>query len=65
MHARPVSVKKGILKVELDSSVWMNRFAYRREGILRRINRIAKQRLIDDILIVLIEDGREITEEDP
>lgn len=64
MHGRPVSVRKGELKVEVESSVWMNRYAFRREGILRRINHLARQRLIEDIFLVLIEDGQAIEEEE-
>lgn len=56
-HARPVSIKKGVLQVEVDSAVWMNKFSYRKWPILRRINRMARKELVHDIFLVLLEDG--------
>jgi predicted nucleic acid-binding Zn ribbon protein len=64
MHARPVSIKKSQLKVEAESSVWMNRLAFRKETIIRNINRLAKRRIVQDLFLALQDDERAQNEED-
>ena len=61
-HGRPVSVKKGELRIEVDSAVWMNKYAYRKWTIIRRINRMARKELVHDLFFILVEDGAELGE---
>ena len=46
-------IKDKTLVVEVDSSVWMNRYAYYKWDILKRVNRMYGQEMISDIFIIL------------
>lgn len=63
-HARPVCVKKTQLHVEVESSVWMNKLSFRREGMVRRINRLAGKRLVDEIFLLLLDENGQEPETD-
>ena len=55
-HGRPRAVREGQLRIEADSAVWMHRFAYRKWGIIKKINRMAGKELVHDIFVELIPD---------
>ena len=52
-HVRPVSIKDKVLRVEADSAVWMHRLVYRKWTLIRRVNRMARQELINDVFVAL------------
>ena len=52
-YGRPLGVRKATLLVEVISNVWMHRYAYRKAGIIRNINRMAGVKLIEDVFFVL------------
>ncbi len=56
IHGRPYSVKDKTLIVEVDSTVWMNKFAYFKWEIMKRINRVAGKELVSDVYFVLASD---------
>lgn len=55
-HGRPRAVHEGTLSIEVDSAVWMNKFAYHKWDILKRINRKAGHELVSDIFLLLTPD---------
>jgi predicted nucleic acid-binding Zn ribbon protein len=57
-HGRPHGIKKKTLEIEVDSSVWMNRYAYYKWDIIKRINSRFRRELISDIFILLTPDGK-------
>jgi predicted nucleic acid-binding Zn ribbon protein len=59
-HGRPHAVKDNTLIIEVDSTVWMNRYAYYKWDILKRINRLFKREIISDIYILLTPDAEPI-----
>ncbi len=58
-HCRPVDIRDGCLRIEVDSSVWMHRLGFRRWEIQKAINRMAKKKLIQDIFLILMNDDEE------
>lgn len=56
-HGRPHAIKDGTLVIEVDSTVWMNRYAYQKWHILKRVNRLTGKELVKDIFIMLTPDG--------
>lgn len=57
MHrGRPLGVRDKILIVEVESSVWIHRYSYHEHAILNRINGLLKEKLLDDIFLVLSEE---------
>ena len=58
-HGRPHSVQDLQLRIEVDSTVWMHRFSYKKFAIIRRINRMARKELISDVFFVLQEEDEE------
>jgi predicted nucleic acid-binding Zn ribbon protein len=58
-HGKPVTVKDGTLYIEADSTVWMHKFAYRKWGLMMRINKLAQRELVSDIFIKLAPDAPE------
>jgi len=52
-HGRPHAIKDKTLVVEVDGSVWMNRFAYYKWDILKRINLMYGEEIVSDIFIIL------------
>lgn len=59
-HAQPRTIKEGVLRIEVDSAVWMHKFNYHKWAIIKRINRMAGKELVHDVFIELIPDGEEI-----
>ena len=55
-HGRPHAVRDNTLLVEVDGAVWMNKYAYHKWDILKRINALFKRELISDIFIMLTPD---------
>ena len=55
-HGRPKSVRRGCLHIEVDSVVWMHRFAYRKWDIINELNRVLGRELVTDAFIELVED---------
>ncbi len=55
-HGEPKTIREGTLYVEVDSPVWMHRYAYRKWDILKRINRMAGEELVSDLFVVLRAD---------
>lgn len=58
-HGRPHSIKDRTLKVEVDSTVWMHRYSYKKFAILRAINRMAQKELVSDLFFLLGEPEEE------
>ena len=58
-HGRPHSVRDKQLRVEVDSAVWMHKFSYRKWEIIKRINRAARTKLIDDLFMILMESDKD------
>ena len=56
-HSRPKQVREKQLRVKVDSTVWMNKFSYRKWQIIKRVNRMARKELVSDIFLVLLADG--------
>jgi len=56
-HGRPHAVKDQTLIIEVDSTVWMNRYAYYKWDILKRINRLFGREIISDIYVLLTPDS--------
>ena len=52
-HGRPHGIKDQTLVVEVDSTVWMNRYAYHKWDIIKRINRMYGREIVSDIYILL------------
>ncbi len=48
-HSRPVSIKRKILTVEVDSSTWLYALSLKKKGLLTGINRELGQHEIEDI----------------
>ena len=55
-HGRPTGIREQSLTVEVDSTVWINKFAYHKWDILKQINRRARHELISDIFLLLTPD---------
>lgn len=55
-HGRPHAIHEGLLTIEVDSTVWMNKFAYHKWDLLKRINLRAKRELVSDIFLLLTPD---------
>ncbi len=59
-HARPYSVRGGMLRVHADSPVWLHKCSYKKWAIIRHINARAGKTLIKDLFLTLDPE-----EEDP
>lgn len=55
-HGQPRGIREGRLLVDVDTTVSMHRFVYRKYGIMRRINAMAKRELVSDIFFRLAVD---------
>lgn len=55
-HGRPLSVKDGRLTIEVDSAVWMHKYAYETARLTDRINTMLGHAVITDIFLTLFED---------
>lgn len=61
-HGRPHSMKEGQLRIEVDSPVWMHRYAYQKWRIIKRINQLARRELVHDLYLALLPDGDTLDE---
>lgn len=52
-HARPGTVRSGILKVEVDSSVLLQELGFRRREIVKRLAELAPECGVKDIRFVM------------
>lgn len=57
-HGRPLGVRDGMLIIEVDSAVWMHKFAYIKRDLVRRINRMLGRDLVTEIHLTLTEDEK-------
>jgi predicted nucleic acid-binding Zn ribbon protein len=57
-HGRPLGVREGTLIIEVDSAVWMHKFAYTKRDLVRRINRMIGRNLVTDIYLTLTEEEK-------
>lgn len=64
MHGRPQTVRDMQLRIEADSAVWMHKFSYHKWTLIKRVNRMAKKELINDIFVTLVGDGESIDDDD-
>lgn len=55
-HGRPRSIKDGQLTIEVDSAVWMHKFAYEKAALIDRINTFLGHALVDDVFLTLYEE---------
>ncbi|MFA6239799.1 MAG: DUF721 domain-containing protein [Candidatus Hydrogenedentales bacterium] len=60
-HGFPKTIRDNMLYIEADSPVWMNRFAYEKWGLIKRINRLAGRELVSDVFISLKSDDNDRT----
>lgn len=52
-HASPIGVRDGTLVVEVESSVWMHKFSYRKFKILDKSNNFLSQEKLSELYFVL------------
>jgi len=52
-HARPVRIRRGVLCVAVDSSVWMQELQFLKESIQAQLNTRAGGGIVSDIFFVL------------
>lgn len=57
-HGRPLGVREGTLIVEVDSAVWMHKFAYTKRDLVRKINALLGRELVTDIYLTLTADEK-------
>lgn len=55
-HGRPRAVKDNTLIIEVDSTVWMNKYSFFKWDIMKRINLIAARELVSDLFFVLASE---------
>ncbi len=55
-HGEPSTLKDGVLTVDVESPVWMHKYAYRKWDIIRRANRLVNRALVSDLFIRLASD---------
>ncbi len=55
-HAIPTTIRDNVLVIEVDSNVWMHKFAYKKWAFIERVNKMARRELISDIYLILSED---------
>ena len=58
-HGRPHAIRDNVLIIEVDSTVWMNRYAYEKWEILLRANALYRREVVSDMFIMLTPDGQE------
>lgn len=63
-HGRPQTVRDMQLRIEADSAVWMHKFGFQKWTIIKRINRMARKELINDIFVTLVPDDEDIEDQD-
>ncbi len=58
-HGFPKSIKDSTLYIEVDSAVWLNKFAYHKWDLLKRINRLTDKELVSEIFLILQSDAKD------
>ena len=48
-HARPFSIKKGILLVKVTDSIWLQELEFKTEGIKERLNNMLQSKVVKKI----------------
>ncbi len=61
-HGRPRHIKDNVLHIDVDSPVWMHKYAFRKWDIIKRINRMAGRELVSDLFLALAPDKDEEAE---
>ena len=57
-HGRPLGIREGTLIIEVDSAVWMHKFAYTKRDLTRKINSLIGRDFVTDIHLTLTEDEK-------
>lgn len=57
-HGRPLGIREGMLIIEVDSAVWMHKFAYVKRDLMRRINAAIGRDLVTEIYLTLTEEEK-------
>lgn len=52
-RGRPLRIKDGCLTIEVESAVWMHKYAYSKKKIIDRINRLTGESLVTDVFLCL------------
>lgn len=52
-YGLPKGIRDRTLIIEVNSSVWMHKYAYKRLSIIKNINRLARRELISEVFIQL------------
>lgn len=60
-HGRPARIKDNVLHIEVDSPVWMHKFAFRKWDIIKRVNLMARRELVSDLFLALEPEKEEET----
>ena len=55
-RGRPRAVKDNTLIVEVDSTVWMNKYSFFKWDLMKRISRLGGRELVSDIFFVLASE---------
>lgn len=63
-HGRPLGVRESMLIIEVDSAVWMHKFAYVKRDLVRKINRLIGRELVTEIYLTLTEDEKLLNPQD-
>ena len=63
-HCRPHSIKEEVLRIIVESPVWMHKISYLKWDLLLRINRMAGKELVSDTYLVLASDEDELNKLD-
>lgn len=63
-HSRPQTVRDMQLRIEADSAVWMHKLSFQKWTIIKRVNRMARKELINDIFVTLVADGESVEDKE-
>lgn len=58
-HGRPARIKDNVLHIEVDSPVWMHKYAFRKWDIIKRVNLMARCELVSDLFLALEPEKEE------
>lgn len=64
VHGRPRGIRDGKLVIEVDSAVWMHKFAYKKAALIRKINAEIGRKIVSEIYLALSEDLESINPQD-
>lgn len=57
-HGRPLGVREGRLIIEVDSAVWMHKFAYRKAELVASVNGLCGRELVTEVYLMLTEEEK-------